>query len=338
MWFNLKQIWRLKKQHLLTIICDSIAITLLLITNVISSNINQLIDKQITDLGLDVLYVETSYTGWHNSFKQRIKDIEDTFVYQGNIDNHLLLCVDDNFFSLFNIDIPIDKTSMLDKKGVVLSKNILSDYNNPNILDLIDLNGMQYVLIGVIDDNDNVYFDFSNSVIVINDYNFDNLTLQYYFKSDSYVSDVLDELIGNKNYTLINQKETASAFMKVFEIILDCIEILSVISSCICFLFTINHMRQTVLLRNYEIALKKSLGASKLDIYKQFIIESVCICTASVLIAVCIVSLIAWLTKMKIYSGYLSLIFVIEICGFVIGLLPAKMASKIDVIKSMKTN
>jgi putative ABC transport system permease protein len=104
-----------------------------------------------------------------------------------------------------------------------------------------------------------------------------------------------------------------------------------------------NIMLATVLERTREIGIRRSVGATRGDIMRQFLIEAVVICLLGcgvglglgVLLARAIAFYAEWPTVVSAYSIILA-VGVSTAVGLMFGLYPARKAAQLDVIDALR--
>jgi len=104
-----------------------------------------------------------------------------------------------------------------------------------------------------------------------------------------------------------------------------------------------NIMLATVLERTREIGIRRAVGATRVDIMRQFLIEAVAICLLGCAIGIAVGMSLAkaiafyadWPTIVSIYSVVLA-VGVSTTVGIVFGLYPARKAAHLDVIDSLR--
>ncbi len=104
-----------------------------------------------------------------------------------------------------------------------------------------------------------------------------------------------------------------------------------------------NIMLATVLERTREIGIRRAIGATQVDILRQFLIEAVAICLTGcgigVLVGIVLAKAIAfyadWPTIVSFFSIFLS-VGVSTTVGVVFGLYPARQASRLNVIDALR--
>lgn len=104
-----------------------------------------------------------------------------------------------------------------------------------------------------------------------------------------------------------------------------------------------NIMLATVLERTREIGVRRAVGATRVHIMKQFLIEAVTICLIGCVVGITIGLILAkvisyyadWPTIVTPYSIILS-VGVSTVVGVVFGIYPANKAAKLDVIDSLR--
>lgn len=104
-----------------------------------------------------------------------------------------------------------------------------------------------------------------------------------------------------------------------------------------------NIMLATVLERTREIGVRRAVGATQLDIMRQFLVEAVTICLLGCLVGVALGLLLAkviayyadWPTVVSIFSIILS-VGVSTAVGVIFGLYPARKAARLNVIDALR--
>ena len=127
---------------------------------------------------------------------------------------------------------------------------------------------------------------------------------------------------------------------RIFNIVMGAIAGLSLLVGGIGIM---NIMLATVLERTREIGVRRAVGATRADVMRQFLIEATMICllgcSVGIIVGLLISRVIAfyagWPTIVSLYSRVLA-VGVSTTGGIVFGLYPARKASRLDVIESLR--
>lgn len=193
-------------------------------------------------------------------------------------------------------------------------------------------------------------------------------TYQQYFKGDKYLSminiqvtnqedmtaaeEAIESLLltahgiasaDDADFSIMNQSdivETASSVTETFTILLGAVAGISLVVGGIGIM---NMMLTSVTERTREIGLRKSIGAKRGEISKQFLLESVALTFIGGIIGVILGVIVAWVaetffsTTTVVSEGSILLAFgVSALIGIVFGYYPARRASKLNPIEALR--
>lgn len=136
--------------------------------------------------------------------------------------------------------------------------------------------------------------------------------------------------------------ETVDQFTQTIAVVVIPITLISLLVGGIV---VMNIMLVSVTERTFEIGLRKSLGARRGDILKQFLIESIFVAASGGVIGLGLAVLISWLIEattpmtMTISLGYVVLAIGFSGgIGLIFGIYPAHRASKLDPIEALRAD
>ena len=142
---------------------------------------------------------------------------------------------------------------------------------------------------------------------------------------------------GEARFIVHKAEENINTFNKVFTVITTAISLIAAISLLVSGIGIMNIMLVTVTERTKEIGIRKAIGAKRLDILTQFLIEAVIICLIGgglgIIIGLGIASVAAalqnWRYIMPLYAIALGIGVSVAI-GLFFGIFPAMKASRLD--------
>ncbi len=162
--------------------------------------------------------------------------------------------------------------------------------------------------------------------------------------TSNFVEQVLYRRHNNeKNYKLIVPEQLlkqSEETQRIFNIVMGAIAGISLLVGGIGIM---NIMLASILERTKEIGLRRSLGATKLDIRNQFLVEAIIISLGGGLIGIIfgyvltwgVTAFSDWETVVSLWSVVLS-VGVSSIVGILFGFFPAKKAAELDPIEALR--
>jgi putative ABC transport system permease protein len=106
-----------------------------------------------------------------------------------------------------------------------------------------------------------------------------------------------------------------------------------------------NIMFVSVRERTKQIGIKKALGAKRLDILLEFLLESVLLCSIGGLLGISLVfvlvKMMLWVADFKLYLTTNNILLgttISIVIGLIAGFIPAYTASKLDPVKAIRMN
>ena len=148
---------------------------------------------------------------------------------------------------------------------------------------------------------------------------------------------------GEQNYKLIVPEQLlkqSEETQRIFNIVMGAIAGISLLVGGIGIM---NIMLASILERTKEIGLRRSLGATKLDIRNQFLVEAIIISLGGGLVGIAfgyiltwgVTAFSDWETVVSLWSVFLS-VGVSSLVGILFGFFPAKKAAELDPIEALR--
>ena len=228
---------------------------------------------------------------------------------------------------------------------VILGYQLYEFYSYPQIGDFITINGVPFKLVGVLEtETANLYFNADKCAFFPGGYDFNNMKRQYFFRSKIIVEESdLEHYFNNNDCLLISQKESQKSFEIMGSLIKNILLSLSFISVVVAFIGIINNSLSNIDLRKQEIGIKKALGATDKDIYKQFLGEVVLVILLSLFLSLTALYLILLFLKITLswviipnWDNCADLLFIVVLLGIICGIYPAIKAGKVTIISAIR--
>ena len=352
MW-RLKEIYYHRKDHYLSILAVMTAIFLLLAVSIMCDSGEELLKRQVKELGLDVTMVQANNDSippqWQKDFirKYGISDFSEFIsIPYGKLQ---IVSCDPALKRMFSINLKkgvfLDECdSLYNADKVVLGHESWLELGQPDLGELICLNGVYFTVSGILEQySENLFIDLDHSIFIPQDYHFpdDNGSVCYYFCCEGhYVDDYLEELFGPEGCVIISQQGTGEAIDELGNAVRTILTVISAVSLIVALIGLVSSSLNNVSRRSYEIGIKKSLGASDRDIYRQFVLEAAVVITISVMLALRAVSVIVFILPDDLITVDLGncakVIIRTVITGMICSLYPAFRAARTTVIESIR--
>ncbi len=260
-----------------------------------------------------------------------------------------------------------DNQTKLSKVAVIgpdVEEALFPDEDGINIIGKkIKINGIDFTIIGITKSKGGTGFGSSDDVIYV-----PLTTYQQYFQGDKYLS-MINIKIKNQedmesaetaienlflkthgitdadeaDFSIMNQSdivETASSITGTLTVLLGAVAGISLIVGGIGIM---NMMLTTVTERTREIGLRKSIGAKRSEISKQFLLESVALTFIGGVIGIILGIITSWVvenffsTTTEVSNFSILLAFgVSALIGIVFGYYPARRASRLNPIEALR--
>ena len=150
---------------------------------------------------------------------------------------------------------------------------------------------------------------------------------------------------GEKNFVVAAGDEITHPAKSLFEIVSGMLTLVAGISLVVGGVGVMNIMLVSVAERTHEIGIRKAVGASNMNIFLQFLFESLILCILGGIFGLVLGYIFAFLISIITpFSPYIDLvicftaIFISIVVGTIFGLYPAFKASRRSPIDSLKSN
>lgn len=272
-----------------------------------------------------------------------------------------IIAVDNNYIDLSNTELQSGRNiSIIDienkNKVCILGSNTATTYfnlSNP-IGETIKINNDNYTVVGVLKESDNlddtILIPLTTSKYLNEDTSINNILIK--INDTTYIDKSTNEIenLIRKNYQIGTDYFTVTSSTSILESMDNINNTLSLLLGGIASISLIvggigvmNVMLVSVSERTKEIGIRKSLGAKKKDIMKQFLIESLILCLTGGLLGIITGITIGYiLTLFNIsYTFSLSIIILSVSISIMIGLLfgifPSYKAASLNPIDALRS-
>lgn len=280
--------------------------------------------------------------------------------------NASLTGVGQQYFQVQNIPIiqgrPLTASDIADYKAIAYldTTGARQVFKNQNpIGQIITLNNMPVVIVGIVDTSNQMRFSNSSNVNVWLPYTsvMNRLLGQTYVSNiilriaDSVPSSVAEEAVhkillrrhGTEDFSLINNDSIRKTLTQTTQTLALLISTIAVIALVVGGIGVMNIMLVSVTERTQEIGIRMAVGARQSDIMQQFLIEAVLLCLVGGVIGIALAYSLGIAMRavgsdfQMIYSS--SSVIIAFLCssaiGILFGYLPARNAARLDPVEAL---
>lgn len=148
---------------------------------------------------------------------------------------------------------------------------------------------------------------------------------------------------GHDDFSVLTQETLLGAMFRVFGIITALLSGISAVSLVVAGVGVMNIMLVTVTERTREIGIRKAVGATRADIFRQFLAEAICICilggAAGLALAQGVCATVSHLTPLKPVITSVAVCTALTVCtavGLIFGVAPALRAAAKDPVEAIR--
>ncbi|MBR1802074.1 ABC transporter permease [Candidatus Saccharibacteria bacterium] len=257
-----------------------------------------------------------------------------TFIKNGTLKSAVI--GRDLSLKLFGTMEPIGKTfTLLGEKFIVVG--ILSESNSP-----INFNNVNF--------DDTIIVNINQLAILDNNLQIQQINVKVASEDKTPATAAkIDEILsvskrGEKNYTVAYGDQITHPAGSLFDIVSGMLTLVAGISLIVGGIGVMNIMLVSVAERTHEIGVRKAVGASNMNIFLQFLFESLILCILGGIgglalgyICAFLVSIITPFSPFISIDICLSALYIALIVGTIFGLYPAIKASRRNPIDSLKS-
>ena len=352
MWL-IKEVFYQRKRHYLTTAAVCISIILVLLVNIISSHIIENVHLSFEQLGLNISCLQLLKKRSYNWIEKLIESnqIEKYSLYHKKQEgDYKIIGCQSSLAEIFTFNFEsghflTETGNMYNDNQVVIGNKLKQYFNCYQINESIIIKGITFRVVGILEEDcENLYEDFDKCVFIFIDYlNKDSQSGVYFLSENRLNERYLNELLGKDNFLFIDQSQTKDALINLLDLIRNVLIVLAFVSVSVSIICIVSNSLSGIDSRMKEIGIKKALGASSKDIYLQFIVENTVIIIIGIFISwltvLIIVKMINLYAETKVAvdivsnTGYIILILII---GSICNIYPAKKASEITIIETIK--
>ena len=352
--FLFRQLFYQRRSLILTVLANTVAIFLLLCVNTFSNFLIKQFQQQLDKLAVSVENIQLIDDGIsQDSIDLLFEENEINELcryYYSDYQQFRLVSCDSSLASLF--DIAFVKGNFFKQYQVEYNDNVVvlgykmyQDLGYPIIGEYISINGALFKVVGVIEEGcSNLFFDCDDSAFFPFDYRFGSQNRSYFFQSEKKIDEeVVNKYIDEDSYLLLSQKESEQAFDTILKVTKDVLIALSFVSLIVSFIGIINNSLANIQNRRQEIGIKKAVGATNKDIYRQFLLETLTVMIMSILWAFTALAIVILLLRVSFdlkieisLKDNLSVIFIVTLLGVISGIYPAVQASKVTILSALR--
>lgn len=377
----LKSIMSNKLRSSLTILGLIIGIASVIVLVGIGEGASQSVTEQVQSLGTDIITINisSSDTSFEYSELDELESLDnvDSIAPYKNINatvsrnttvasQSTIMAVNDNYLKIANMELQSGRTiSIIDienkSKVCILGSEIattLFSLANP-IGEQIKINGDNYTVIGLLEeqgtsmgnDIDNmILLPITSAVYLGEDTNINNLYVKV--EDENNINRTINELenyirqtleISISYYSVSSQDSVLDTMENVNDTLSLLLGGIASISLIVGGIGVMNVMLVTVTERTKEIGIRKSLGAKRIDILLQFLVESLLLSVIGGIIGVILGLTVGNIAENFDFSFNPNFTIVVisflasSMIGLIFGIFPAYRASKLNPIDALRT-
>ena len=379
----MRSIWENKIRALLTMLGMIIGVAAVIILVGLMQGVTNYVIETFASMGTNVVSVsvtntDTRYVKEEDMYNV-VKDYPDVFCYvsptvSGNytikngtisVDSQSVTGVAEDYFKIKEFD--LSRGRFITYADIVTRNNVcvigtytvdeLYDGINP-IGEILKIDGVAYTIIGIKSetadseensDDDCVYIPYSNACRMgysakVSSYTFSTYGSDYIEQGEAILDNVLYEIMKSEDlYNITSMSQLLDTLNSTTSLLSAILSGIAGISLVVAGIGIMNIMLVSVIERTKEIGIRKSLGARRKDIMRQFVIEAAGISTLGGVIGIvlgCVVTInlgnMFGVNASPTLNSILLSFGVSVAIGIIFGYIPAGKASKLNPIDALR--